>query len=57
LRRDALNEKRGQKTRLQDIDAHGEFKNCVITLLVMSNFLSLPGASRTWRIKNLGELP
>jgi len=31
---------------MQDIDVHGEFKNCAVTLLVMSKFLNLPGASR-----------
>ncbi|MBL1277113.1 MAG: hypothetical protein COB30_013600 [Ectothiorhodospiraceae bacterium] len=31
---------------MQDIDVHSEFKNCVVTLLVMSKFLSLLSASR-----------
>ncbi len=36
----------GRRKDVQDIDVHGEFKNCVVTLLVMSKFLNLPGASR-----------
>ena len=31
---------------MQDIDVHSEFKNCEVTLLVMSRFLNLLGALR-----------
>ncbi len=31
---------------MQDIDVHSEVKNCVVTLLVISKFLDLLGASR-----------
>ena len=33
---------------MQDIDVHSEFKNCEVTLLVMSRFLNLLGALRAY---------
>lgn len=36
----------GREFRVQDIGVHSEFNNCVVTLVVMSKFLNLLGASR-----------
>ena len=36
----------GREKAVQAIDVHGEFKNCVVTFWVMSQFFKFLGASR-----------
>ncbi len=38
----------GREKDVQDIDVHGELEKLVVTLLVMRDFSSFPGASRAF---------